>query len=82
MDAKDLEAELRVLPGQIDKARQTRDILTARLISKWPTAMVNDHDFVEAYQRAEAAGQEVLSLTRRWIEAGRRYREMTNRTLV
>jgi hypothetical protein len=82
MDAKELEAELRALPSQIDKAREVRDQLTRRLMEIWPTAMVNDAKFVEAHLRAEAAGADVISLTMRWLKAGRLYKEMTSGTFI
>jgi len=82
MDAKELEAELSVLPGQIEKARQVRDRWTAELMKRWPEAHLNDSAFITTHLRAEAAGAEVISLTMRWIKAGRLYREMVPGPIV
>ena len=71
MNEAELRRELDSLPTQIVRAREARDRLWSHLRERWSTAYSNDQDFITAYARAEAAGQEVVYLLERTVKAGR-----------
>ena len=82
MTVQELEKELASLPRRIDEASALRDKLFLKVRELWDKSYANSPDFLRAYARAEAAGQEVASLHRRAIQAGGRYREMTSGKLT
>jgi len=82
MNQDELRRELDSLPTRIVAARQVRDKLFAALRERWSTAYANDHEFVTAYARAEAAGAEVMSLMERTVKASRIWYERYSGKLV
>jgi len=75
MDQDELRREIDGLPRRIEVAIIFRDKLFGGLRDQWSTAYANDAEFITAYARAEAAGQEVVALYDRAVKASRLYNE-------
>lgn len=82
MTEADLKKEIDSLPRRITTAIQERDILFGALKQRWSTAYANDQQFITAYARAEAAGQEVVYLLHRSVKVSRIYAERTSGKLL
>lgn len=81
MPEADLKKEIDTLPQRISVAIQERDTLFSALKQRWSTAYANDQQFITAYARAEAAGNEVVYLLHRAVKAGRVWNERYSRQL-
>lgn len=78
MPEADLKREIDGLPQRINAATLERDVLMGKLRQRWSTAYANDQQFITAYARAEAAGNEVVYLLDRAVKASRIYAERTS----